>query len=96
MKSACGRRWPGGASGFRGLAPGRWDLIALTRGLRLDGAAAAVARTKEAVDAAFASALHDVTPEDIAGWYRHRAAYGRICRERLAWRLSEGFRRELR
>lgn len=33
------------------------------------------ARTKEAVYAAFASALHDVTPEDIAGWFGHRAAY---------------------
>ena len=35
----------------------------------------AAARTKETVYAAFASALHDVTPEDIAGWFRHRAAY---------------------
>ena len=33
------------------------------------------ARTKEAVYAAFVSALHDVTPEDIAGWFGHRAAY---------------------
>lgn len=33
------------------------------------------ARTKEAVYAAFASALHDVTPDDIAGWFGHRAAY---------------------
>lgn len=35
----------------------------------------AAARTKEAVHAAFASALHDVAPEDIAGWFRHRARY---------------------
>jgi transposase len=35
----------------------------------------AAARTKETVYAAFVSALHDVTPEDIAGWFRHRAAY---------------------
>jgi transposase len=35
----------------------------------------AAARTKEAVYAAFASALHDVTLEDIAGWFQHRAAY---------------------
>src|SRR5262249_28483041 len=35
----------------------------------------AAARTTEAVYAAFASALHEVTPEDIAGWFRHRAAY---------------------
>src|SRR3954454_8723551 len=35
----------------------------------------AAARTKEAVDAAFVSALHDVTPEDIAGWFQSRAAY---------------------
>jgi transposase len=35
----------------------------------------AAARTKETVYAAFASALHDVTPEDIAGWFGHRAAY---------------------
>jgi transposase len=33
------------------------------------------ARTTETVYAAFASALHDVTLEDIAGWFRHRAAY---------------------
>ena len=33
------------------------------------------ARTKEAVYAAFASALHDVTSEDIAGWFHLRAAY---------------------
>jgi transposase len=33
------------------------------------------ARTKEAVYTAFASALHDVTPEDIAGWFQSRAAY---------------------
>ena len=35
----------------------------------------AAARTKEMVYAAFGSALHDVTPEDIAGWFRDRAAY---------------------
>src|SRR5262245_35063506 len=35
----------------------------------------AAARTTEAVYAAFASALHDVTLEDIAGWFRDRAAY---------------------
>ena len=35
----------------------------------------AAARTKEAVYAAFASALHVVTPEDIAGWFQDRAAY---------------------
>ena len=35
----------------------------------------AAARTKETVYAAFGSALHDVTPEDIAGWFRDRAAY---------------------
>jgi transposase len=35
----------------------------------------AAARTKEAVDTAFVSALHDVTLEDIAGWFQHRAAY---------------------
>jgi transposase len=33
------------------------------------------ARTTEAVYAAFASGLHDVTPEDIAGWFGDRAAY---------------------
>src|SRR5262249_2305371 len=33
------------------------------------------ARTTEAVYAAFASALHDVTPENIAGWFQDRAAY---------------------
>jgi transposase len=35
----------------------------------------AAARTTEAVYAAFASALHDVTLKDIAGWFQHRAAY---------------------
>ena len=35
----------------------------------------AAARTTDAVYAAFASALQDVTPEDIAGWFRDRAAY---------------------
>src|SRR5262249_57936063 len=33
------------------------------------------ARTTEAVYEAFASGLHDVTFEDIAGWFGHRAAY---------------------
>jgi len=33
------------------------------------------ARTKETVYAAFGSALHDVTPENIAGWFQDRAAY---------------------
>jgi transposase len=35
----------------------------------------AAARTKETVYAAFGSALHDMTPEDIAGWFGDRAAY---------------------
>ena len=35
----------------------------------------AAARTKEAVDAALGSALHDVTLGDIAGWFQDRAAY---------------------
>ena len=35
----------------------------------------AAARTTETVYAAFGSALHDVTPEDIAGWFGDRAAY---------------------
>jgi transposase len=35
----------------------------------------AAARTKETVYAAFASALHDVTLENIAGWFQDRAAY---------------------
>jgi transposase len=35
----------------------------------------AAARTKEAVYAAFGSALHDVTADNIAGWFQHRAAY---------------------
>src|SRR5262249_54996234 len=33
------------------------------------------ARTTGAVDAAFASGLHEVTLEDIAGWFGDRAAY---------------------
>jgi transposase len=33
------------------------------------------ARTTETVYAAFASALHEVSLEDIAGWFGHRAAY---------------------
>jgi transposase len=35
----------------------------------------AAARTKEAVYAAFGSALHDVTLENISGWFQDRAAY---------------------
>jgi transposase len=35
----------------------------------------AAARTTEMVYAAFGSALHDVTPENIAGWFQDRAAY---------------------
>lgn len=35
----------------------------------------AAGRTTEAVYAAFASALQDVTPEDIGGWFQDRAAY---------------------
>jgi transposase len=35
----------------------------------------AAARTKETVYAAFGSALHDVTLDNIAGWFRDRAAY---------------------
>jgi transposase len=35
----------------------------------------AAARTKETVYAAFGSALHDVTIENIAGWFQDRAAY---------------------
>ena len=35
----------------------------------------AAARTTETVYAAFGSALHDVTPDNIAGWFRDRAAY---------------------
>jgi transposase len=33
------------------------------------------ARTKEGIYAALGSALHDVTPENIAGWFQDRAAY---------------------
>jgi len=35
----------------------------------------AAARTTEAVYAAFGSGLHDVSPDEIAGWFRDRAAY---------------------
>jgi transposase len=35
----------------------------------------AAARAKETVYAAFGSALHDVTPDNIAGWFKDRAAY---------------------
>jgi transposase len=35
----------------------------------------AAARTKETVYEAFGSALHDVTLENIAGWFQDRAAY---------------------
>src|SRR4051795_5869372 len=35
----------------------------------------AAGRTKGAVDEGFASALHDVTLENIAGWFHDRAAY---------------------
>jgi hypothetical protein len=40
----------------------------------------AAARTKEAVYAAFASALHDETPDNIAAWFQDRAAYAmQLC-----------------
>jgi transposase len=43
---------------------------------KVKGAMKSVAgRTKEAVYAAFGSALHDVTPENIVGWFQDRAAY---------------------
>jgi transposase len=35
----------------------------------------AAARTTETVYAAFGSALHEVTPDNIAGWFRDRATY---------------------
>ena len=35
----------------------------------------AAARTTQAVIAAIGTALHDVSPEDIAGWFQSRAAY---------------------
>src|SRR6185437_14796716 len=35
----------------------------------------AAARAKETVYEAFGSALHDVTPDNIAGWFKDRAAY---------------------
>jgi transposase len=35
----------------------------------------AAARTTQAVTAAIGTALHDVSPEDIAGWFQSRAAY---------------------
>ena len=40
-----------------------------------DASRSAGARTKQAVYEAIVSALHDVTPEDIAGWFQDRAAY---------------------
>jgi transposase len=42
---------------------------------KVKGAMRSAARTTEAVYEAFVSALHDVTSQDIAGWFRHRAAY---------------------
>jgi transposase len=35
----------------------------------------AAARTTQAVTAAIATALQDISPEDIAGWFQSRAAY---------------------
>ena len=32
-------------------------------------------RTKQAVYEAIVEALHDVTPEQIVGWFKDRAAY---------------------
>lgn len=40
-----------------------------------DALRSAEKRTKEAVFAAIVDALHDVTPENIAGWFQDRAAY---------------------
>jgi transposase len=40
-----------------------------------DALRSAEPRTKAAIVAALVQALHDVTPEDITGWFRDRAAY---------------------
>jgi transposase len=40
-----------------------------------DALRSASERTKQAVYAAIVTALHDVTPEEIAGWFQDRAAY---------------------
>jgi transposase len=43
---------------------------------KLEGAPrSAAARTKEAVYAAIGAASHDVTPQDISGWFQSRASY---------------------
>jgi len=47
------------------------EMISKVKGLLRSAAA----RTTETVYAAFGSALHDVTPENIAGWFQDRAAY---------------------
>ena len=47
------------------------EMISTVKGaLRSAGA-----RTTEAVSAAFGSAVHEVTPENSAGWFQDRAAY---------------------
>jgi transposase len=48
----------------------------------------AAARTKETVYAAFGSALHDVTLDNIAGWFQHRAAY--CAMQGHGWRVLQG------
>jgi hypothetical protein len=48
----------------------------------------AAARTTEAVSAAIGTALHDVFPEDIAGWFQSRAAYATQPRSALS--ISNG------
>jgi hypothetical protein len=35
----------------------------------------AAARSTVAIDAAIDSALHEVSPQDILGWFQFRAAY---------------------
>ncbi len=59
------------------LSPWSPDLTPIEEmASKVEGAMrSATARTTKAVYMAFASALHGVTLEDIAGWFRSRAAY---------------------
>ena len=60
------RQWFAGTSGFAGIC-----AVLLFTIPESD----APVRTTETVDAAFGSALHEVTSEEIAGWFWDRAAY---------------------
>jgi hypothetical protein len=59
---------------YRGGRPGLTPIEEMVSKVK-GSLRSAAARTKETVHAAFGSALHNVTLDDIAGWFQDRAAY---------------------